>query len=315
MNRIIFDTDGGADDLLALLYAVDNPKLRIKSIITSYGCFTVKETTSRILNLLKLIKQNNHIDIYYGASGPIESQFVPDYKIHGRSLISEKDCSTPNEVKKFEENKIIDQERVTYVCTGPLTNLAKLLKTDNAKKIEKIIILGGALFYPGNATPLSEANLYWDPLACKRVFANKHKIPIYLIPINQTEPFFLSDEDISKIKYSHIVNMFFSHYQKYYQKIKKFTIDPLTDKKIIFKGGVIHDIFPFIWLSNKKTIVFRKMKIATDLILENRGHIYPILRPEQKKEHKDSAEIFVAISVSKILFWRTFFQLFKKGEL
>jgi Inosine-uridine preferring nucleoside hydrolase len=48
---------------------------------------------------------------------------------------------------------------VTYIALGPLTNLAYMLRTDGAclrERIGRVVIMGGALDVPGNATPTAE---------------------------------------------------------------------------------------------------------------------------------------------------------------
>jgi Inosine-uridine preferring nucleoside hydrolase len=48
---------------------------------------------------------------------------------------------------------------VTYINLGPLTNLAQMLRTDVAcvhERIGRVVIMGGAIDVPGNATPSAE---------------------------------------------------------------------------------------------------------------------------------------------------------------
>jgi Inosine-uridine preferring nucleoside hydrolase len=48
---------------------------------------------------------------------------------------------------------------VTYIVLGPLTNLAYMLRTDGAcvrERVGRVVIMGGALDVPGNASPSAE---------------------------------------------------------------------------------------------------------------------------------------------------------------
>jgi inosine-uridine nucleoside N-ribohydrolase len=48
---------------------------------------------------------------------------------------------------------------ITYIALGPLTDLAQMLRTDGAcvrERIGRVVIMGGALDVPGNATPSAE---------------------------------------------------------------------------------------------------------------------------------------------------------------
>ncbi|CAM9992459.1 unnamed protein product [Sphacelaria rigidula] len=69
--------------------------------------------------------------------------------------------------------------RVTVIATGPLTNIAWVLANhpEVAPKIEKVLIMGGALDVPGNvfardvpeSDESAEWNFFWDPQAAKAV--------------------------------------------------------------------------------------------------------------------------------------------------
>ena len=56
---------------------------------------------------------------------------------------------------------------------GPLTNIAALLDVDPdiAAHVKKLVIMGGAVWCPGNVTQVAEANIWNDPHAVDRVFA------------------------------------------------------------------------------------------------------------------------------------------------
>jgi hypothetical protein len=57
---------------------------------------------------------------------------------------------------------------VTYINLGPLTNLAQMLRTDGAcvrERIGRVVIMGGAIDVPGNATPSAECACLSFPMA------------------------------------------------------------------------------------------------------------------------------------------------------
>ena len=61
-----------------------------------------------------------------------------------------------------------DDDSVTLVPTGPLTNIAMaLIKTPAiAPKIRQIVLMGGAAREGGNRSPSAEFNMRVDPHAC-----------------------------------------------------------------------------------------------------------------------------------------------------
>ena len=76
-----------------------------------------------------------------------------------------------------------DADRTTIVTTGPLTNVAMLLRTapDARDRIEQIVTLGGA-WGLGNKTAAAEWNILCDPEAASVLFSSGLKIA--LIPVD-----------------------------------------------------------------------------------------------------------------------------------
>ena len=79
-------------------------------------------------------------------------------------------------------------DRVTVVAVGSLTNLAVVLdaRPDLGGRIERIVVMGGALDVPGNveSAPDAEWNLYIDPEAARRVVASG--APVLFVPLDAT---------------------------------------------------------------------------------------------------------------------------------
>ncbi|MCF7890845.1 nucleoside hydrolase [Candidatus Bipolaricaulota bacterium] len=64
-------------------------------------------------------------------------------------------------------------EDLKLIALGPLTNIALAFRQrpDLAKKIDRLIIMGGALEVPGNITPFAEFNFWIDPQAAHQIFS------------------------------------------------------------------------------------------------------------------------------------------------
>jgi inosine-uridine nucleoside N-ribohydrolase len=62
---------------------------------------------------------------------------------------------------------------IAFVFVGPLTNLAVALKLEPriAQWVERLVIMGGAFFNPGNVTEHAEFNIFVDPEAAACVAA------------------------------------------------------------------------------------------------------------------------------------------------
>ena len=59
---------------------------------------------------------------------------------------------------------------MTLVPTGPLTNIGLLFSLHPDARPERIVLMGGSIG-EGNRTPAAEFNIWADPEAAQRVFA------------------------------------------------------------------------------------------------------------------------------------------------
>ena len=83
-------------------------------------------------------------------------------------------------IEEYENNLII-------VNIGRLSSLATafILYPNLMKKITDFYIMGGAFNFPGNVTPVAEANFYGDPYAAK-ILINEAPKKLHIIPLNVT---------------------------------------------------------------------------------------------------------------------------------
>jgi len=75
---------------------------------------------------------------------------------------------------------------VDVFALGPLTNIARLIldNPEAAKRIGKIIAMGGVIYEAGNVGPHSEFNLWADPEAADVVVSSG--LPLVLVPLDVT---------------------------------------------------------------------------------------------------------------------------------
>ena len=92
-----------------------------------------------------------------------------------------------------------NQEKITLIATGPLTNIAIFLLSYSqlAEKIERISLMGGAAI-GGNWSAAAEFNILVDPEAASIVFQSG--IPITMAGLDVTHKARIYREDIEKIR-------------------------------------------------------------------------------------------------------------------
>lgn len=178
-KRIIIDTDMGADDYIAIQYAILSKKFNIEGISLVDGNTNMANIKRNIFKCLDMVNMNNTIKIYEGESKPLKDfgLLTKDYA-HGSNGLS--DVKFDDVEGKIENKKAVDwlietvnnnPQKISIVAIGPLTNIGKAILQDQnfAKNIKELIIMGGANNF-GNITPYAEFNFYNDTEATKIVF-------------------------------------------------------------------------------------------------------------------------------------------------
>ena len=174
------DCDPGQDDAIALLLAMSSPEeLDILGITTVAGNVPLK-LTERNARQMCDIAGCDDIPVYAGCSGPMKRDLLTAENVHGNTGIDGVDIVAPRTPlrEKHAVDFIVDtlraaeDESVTLVPTGPLTNIASAIEKDVSilAGIDEIVLMGGAMREGGNHSPSAEFNILVDPHAADIVF-------------------------------------------------------------------------------------------------------------------------------------------------
>lgn len=213
MSRpVFFDHDGGIDDYLSLLLLLGYENVDILGIsVTPADCFAeaAVPATRRILDLA------GRADIVTaGATLEGPNPFPDDwrldsFKIEAFPIFNQTGTITAPLAEETGQHllarTILDNEEpVTLLMTGPLTNLAWALEKEPAieQNISELVWMGGALDVPGNVDEAghdgtAEWNVYWDPAAAKRVWESD--LDITMFPLDATNIVPVTDEFLRRI--------------------------------------------------------------------------------------------------------------------
>jgi purine nucleosidase len=181
-TRILFDTDPGIDDAMALLMLARDARAELVGISTVFGNAPVEVTTANALALCQ--RFGIDVPVARGAARPLvrEPRHFPVH-IHGQDGLGDVHPRPPHDrlpepldAARF----IVDSARrhageLTLVAVGPLTNLAMALALapDLPRHVQRVVLMGGAFGtrgHGGNVTPVAEANVWCDPHAADAVF-------------------------------------------------------------------------------------------------------------------------------------------------
>ncbi len=193
MKKIIFDTDPGIDDAMALLllHAIDD--LDIRGITTVFGNASIEDCTRNALYICE--RFNLPYSVYQGAgrklNGDAEEAY-PDF-VHGKDGLGDIDQDRVSGLAQRESaiDFIVREVKanandITLLAVGRLTNIALALQQAPGlhEQISEIIIMGGAIEAAGNVTSWAEANIYGDPEAAQVVFESG--VPLVMVGLDAT---------------------------------------------------------------------------------------------------------------------------------
>ena len=176
-KKIIFDTDPGTDDALALMLALNSPELDVRAITVVPGNVTASQGLENALRLVSLANRCD-IPIAAGAQHPLFQKLVTAEFWHGKNGLANVELP-PSKCKvdsHFGPDLIIQMvhaspHEITLVSVGPLTNIALAVLKDPSivPLVKEVIIMGGSIS-GGNVNASAEANIYNDPEAAQIVF-------------------------------------------------------------------------------------------------------------------------------------------------
>ena len=189
--KCIIDTDPGADDVLALIMALNSPELEILALTTVEGNARLEHTTANALRLLDYMGRTE-IPVYAGESTPLEGEFHHAYEVHGDEGLTVRLPDTETipaqggAVDFIVDKALAMPGEVTLFALGPLTNVARALMRDERVKdaLRRVYVMGGQGDGSGNVTPYAEFNIWDDPYAANVVFGSG--VPVTLVGLNIT---------------------------------------------------------------------------------------------------------------------------------
>ena len=187
IRRVILDTDPGNDDALALLLALNSPKLQVEAVTVCPGNMG-PEYDQQVRNALFVVDvagKSGKVPVYRGMDRPILNKPYPVATfIHGKYGLG--DVQVPDVAQKVEAEHAVDAMRrivnaapgeVTIIALGGLTNIAMAMLRDPAftKNLRGILFVGGRYATPG--MPPSY-NVLVDPEAAHVVLTSGVKLTL-----------------------------------------------------------------------------------------------------------------------------------------
>ncbi len=265
---VFIDCDPGIDDALAVLLALASPKLKIEAISVVSGNVEVNQGIINLLKILEIARVTRLPRLGKGSSLPLKRRLLDSRGVHGKDGLANSNLPPPTLNVQIEDSlaltrSLFNTEKIdTLIALGPLTNIAKVLLEEPQIKdrIERLIIMGGALRSSGNVTPFAEFNAYVDPEALDVVLKSRIS-DIVMVSLDVTRKAILRPSHLKQLKALSAGK----------KKVAGFIID-LLDYSIGYhrkhrglEGTYLHDPLAIAVAINENLVEFENLAIGVDL--------------------------------------------------
>jgi inosine-uridine nucleoside N-ribohydrolase len=287
-RKVIFDTDPGVDDAMALYYALAHPAIDVVGITTTFGNVSVEQAATNALYLTAVA--GVEVPVTKGVAKPwVKASEAPPDFIHGDdglgNLVTRQETTNTLDPRSSAQF-IVDMARahpgeITLVAVGPLGNLATALKLapELPALLREVILMGGTVLEPGNVSPVAEANIWNDPHAADLVFTAGWKLTMVgldvthqvILPVTLFAQIAKHHQHVATDTLLHAVKFYADFYSDLYPHVAK------------IHGCFGHDVLAFIYLTNPEffTLESGRVRVAVDglaqgqTILRRRHINYP----------------------------------------
>lgn len=295
-RKIILDCDPGHDDAVAIMLAGSYEGFDLLGITVEAGNQTIEKTGRNALNMVRYLGLD--VPVALGKGLPLKRKPMNCAEIHGESGLD--GFTFPEYEMKFYEKDAVEfikeqlqeNEKVTLVPTGPLTNVAKVIRDyPNLKShIEEIVLMGGSIGH-GNVTPAAEFNIVCDPEAADIVFSSGIKVK--MLGLDVTRKVLVLPNVVSRMK-------------KIGNKVSDLFVDLMvafnkTQKEVFgFDGGPLHDPVTIVSLINDDVVKFQYMNVVIDV---TGGPSYGRTNCDQFNYLHQKPNAWVAVDIDVDKYW------------
>jgi len=302
-RSLIFDTDPGQDDAIALFLCLASSELALDAVTTVAGNVPQPLVTNNARALLALAGRTD-VPVYRGCERPMVRDLYTAEYVHGPTGVDGADLPEPlvaaqplHAVDELISRSMASQDASVTLCpVGPLTNIAMAMVKEPAivPKIREIVWMGGAFAEPGNTTELAEFNAYVDPHAAHVVFTSG--APITIFPLDVTHKALTLPEHVEALAaFGTPVARAAAGMLRFYERhdVEKYDIP----------GAPLHDPCVIAYLVDPSLFEGHRAHVAIDHATEaSIGNTYEIeaATPNATIMTEIDAERFFALMISRV---------------
>ncbi|MBR0192117.1 MAG: nucleoside hydrolase [Thermoguttaceae bacterium] len=190
-HKIILDIEPGITDVLTLYFALFEPALDVQGITVCGGGNPLPASLRCVQRILDSLQPPKMPRLGVGM-GTLPMPMGDWEAFHSSAYSSAMELPGADYFSVHPAGQIIadlireNPHEITLVTLGPLTNAARVFGFGNALStlLHRLIIVGGTVLEPGNATPAAEYNFFRSPTAAAQIF--RSDVRKTLIPLDVT---------------------------------------------------------------------------------------------------------------------------------
>ena len=197
-KKVIFDHDGGVDDLLSLMLLLTMDDVELLGVtITPADCYLsdATESTLKILAMFGKTQVPVALGDYHGINSfPADWRAQPKICNALPAMLAQPSNAeqiSQHGAVEFIRSTLLAHDKVTMLMTGPCSHLTQAMSQEPSVKahIQQLIWMGGAVDVQGNVAmhnhdKSAEWNAFWDPQQSAKLFESG--ITIKLIGLDAT---------------------------------------------------------------------------------------------------------------------------------
>lgn len=267
-RKVIIDCDPGIDDAVALIIALFDPRIEVVAVTTSAGTVSAEQSAHNVQSLIEKLDPPRFPRVGLGTD-PEDAPVLDESELHGGDGLGnlglsriERQHLLPSEKLMIDRIKS-DPGRVTILCLGPLTGIARAMQRDPSiiSQIDRIVVVGGAVPGDGDVTPAAEFNMYFDPVSANRVLRSattKTLLPLDVVRQVRFDLDLIAGLPLKYTRAGGLLHTMLSHIFRSYRQMRG--METITLKGVL---GVAYLLEPELFQFEQHAVAVEEQGIVT----------------------------------------------------
>ena len=204
---VLIDTDMGVDDAVAITLALSAADMNLVGLVSVGVNVSLDQATANVGRLLGALEPDEWPAVARGLDQQ-HGGFEDATRIFGPDGLGDLDLPVPEHHAPGDYLELYERliERyggsLVVIAIGPLTNLAAVRRQrpELLARAGQIVVMGGAVWCPGNITAHAEFNFYRDPEAAASVLSSG--LPITVVPLDVTRQVVMDESHLAHLSCS-----------------------------------------------------------------------------------------------------------------